>query len=448
MAIADKLTKLATDITNAYDAIDDKGGTLPSDKNTDNLENAIRSIETGITPTGTKQISITQNGTTTEDVTNYATAQITTNVVNQDYEDALVAFGVEEDLADNIEALTTYSNEVTGESDTTLSDAVRTLTDGYGGEEETVTGFFIGDGGLSVSIPCDFDPDIIYIFSPNKLDDFPITSGSASWTLYWSSLNCIIMRKTNSSITAASGYIIPTSNNKPGKIYTNGVVTVNLPGSSAYQFIRGAKYDYYFAKMQIAARLPEAYQEVSCLICDGGQYIDTGFYPNTIKTKVEIGIMSQNKDVTQGVFGARNNDLAADDTSCNMFALSSGNLRLDWVNGDTGTTFAFALNTYYDISCTRGRATVNSTVMTGTNTASVNTTGTFLIGNFYNDDVLYSNGFKGKIFYARLYDEDTLIRDLVPCYRKADDKPGMYDLVNNVFYTNAGTGEFTVGGDI
>lgn len=34
----------------------------------------------GITPTGTKQINITQNGTTTEDVTNYASAQITVNV--------------------------------------------------------------------------------------------------------------------------------------------------------------------------------------------------------------------------------------------------------------------------------------------------------------------------------------------------------------------------------
>lgn len=34
----------------------------------------------GITPTGTKQISITQNGTTTEDVTNYASAEITVNV--------------------------------------------------------------------------------------------------------------------------------------------------------------------------------------------------------------------------------------------------------------------------------------------------------------------------------------------------------------------------------
>lgn len=34
----------------------------------------------GITPTGTKQISISQNGTVTEDVTNYANAQITVNV--------------------------------------------------------------------------------------------------------------------------------------------------------------------------------------------------------------------------------------------------------------------------------------------------------------------------------------------------------------------------------
>lgn len=85
-----------------------------------------------IIPTGTKQISITQNGITTEDVINYTNAEITTNVVNQDYEDALVAFGVEKELTNGIEALTTYSNEVTGESDTTLSDAVRTLADGFG----------------------------------------------------------------------------------------------------------------------------------------------------------------------------------------------------------------------------------------------------------------------------------------------------------------------------
>ena len=35
-------------------------------------------------------------------------------------------------LTDSINALTTYANEVTGGSDTTLSDAVHTLASGYG----------------------------------------------------------------------------------------------------------------------------------------------------------------------------------------------------------------------------------------------------------------------------------------------------------------------------
>ena len=38
-------------------------------------------------------------------------------------------------LTDSIEALTTYANQVTGASDTNLSDAVYTLAQGYGGED-------------------------------------------------------------------------------------------------------------------------------------------------------------------------------------------------------------------------------------------------------------------------------------------------------------------------
>ena len=44
MAISDRLTKLSTDITSAYSAINTKGGTIPSHKNTDNLATAISSI--------------------------------------------------------------------------------------------------------------------------------------------------------------------------------------------------------------------------------------------------------------------------------------------------------------------------------------------------------------------------------------------------------------------
>lgn len=38
--------------------------------------------------------------------------------------------------------------------------------------------------------------------------------------------------------------------------------------------------------------------------------------------------------------------------------------------------------------------------------------------------------------------------ELVPCYRKSDSKPGIFDVVSKRFFTNAGTGEFTVGPDV
>lgn len=47
MSIATNLQKLETDITNAYDAVQTKGGTIPTDKNTNNLATAISSISGG-----------------------------------------------------------------------------------------------------------------------------------------------------------------------------------------------------------------------------------------------------------------------------------------------------------------------------------------------------------------------------------------------------------------
>ena len=53
---------------------------------------------------------------------------------------------------------------------------------------------------------------------------------------------------------------------------------------------------------------------------------------------------------------------------------------------------------------------------------------------------------KMRLYYCKLFDNTTLERHLIPCYRKLDKKPGLYDLVNNVFYTNQGTGDDFVAG--
>ena len=47
-----------------------------------------------------------------------------------------------------------------------------------------------------------------------------------------------------------------------------------------------------------------------------------------------------------------------------------------------------------------------------------------------------------KFKEIQIYENDILVRDFIPCIRKQDNKPGLYDIVNNVFYTNQGTGEF------
>ena len=43
-------------------------------------------------------------------------------------------------------------------------------------------------------------------------------------------------------------------------------------------------------------------------------------------------------------------------------------------------------------------------------------------------------------------DKDNIpVCDMYSCIRKLDNKPGMYDIITNQFYTNSGTGEFITG---
>lgn len=51
-------------------------------------------------------------------------------------------------------------------------------------------------------------------------------------------------------------------------------------------------------------------------------------------------------------------------------------------------------------------------------------------------------------YYVKVYENDVLIRDLVPCYRIADTVIWMYDLENWTFYTNSGSGTFTKWPDV
>ena len=109
MSIASKLTKLETDITNAYDAVQIKGGTIPSNKNTENLSTAINSISGGgggkpeqsktVTPTTSSQTILPDEGYTLSSVTvNAVTSSIDSDIKAENIKKGVSILGVSGEL--------------------------------------------------------------------------------------------------------------------------------------------------------------------------------------------------------------------------------------------------------------------------------------------------------------------------------------------------------------
>lgn len=53
-----------------------------------------------------------------------------------------------------------------------------------------------------------------------------------------------------------------------------------------------------------------------------------------------------------------------------------------------------------------------------------------------------------NLYSLQMYLNNTIARDFVPCIRDSDGTVGMYDLVEQKFYGNAGSGSFTAGPEV
>lgn len=53
-----------------------------------------------------------------------------------------------------------------------------------------------------------------------------------------------------------------------------------------------------------------------------------------------------------------------------------------------------------------------------------------------------------KLYNMEISQDWTLVRNMIPCYRKSDNVIGMYDLANDIFYTNQWTWTFTKWPDV
>ena len=187
--------------------------------------------------------------------------------------------------------------------------------------------------------------------------------------------------------------------------------------------------------------LPEGYTRLEYLQSTGVQYIDTGVKGN-LSTKIEAKAYSQKATTTTSGYCIAGDFTTSTKAITMPFNFSSGGLYSRFgdksitsgIQQADGTyTFAIDKNGYY----------VNGTKIADLNTTtSFTTDGTMMLFGFTG---LGRNYLVGKMYYCKIWDNDTLVRDFVPALDPSD-KPCMYDLVSKQPFYNLGTGaDFSIG---
>lgn len=225
----------------------------------------------------------------------------------------------------------------------------------------------------------------------------------------------------------------------------------NFVHKTGNEEIDGIKTFKIKPRVLCSSDLPSEYQEVEYLESQGEQWIDIGIDYDTIGSKlsVETSIYyDQTITSNQYIFGSAassgrylNPRIETNNTMTVVTGGGSANLVIQGISIGSFTKKDLT----FEVDGKNFKVHANNRNYTGTASGTPTSTGNIALFGLNSA----SSSFAGRIYYFRLYDgTGVLIRNLVPCYRKSDNEAGVYDLVNDVFYTNSGEGAFTVGADV
>lgn len=193
--------------------------------------------------------------------------------------------------------------------------------------------------------------------------------------------------------------------------------------------------------------VPEVVNFVEYIQSSGTQYIDTGFKPNQ-DTRIVMDYQADTIIDNSFPFGAREGLTTG-------FDIALTPTQVFWHYGGV-YQFKNFTDPYERTVCDANKNVATFTGQTSGKMVTITlAAATFtvpysvLLFNYIESGAVgrIDFAFSGKVYSCKIYDNGTLIRDYKPCL----DPNGivcLYDLVNQEYVYNAGTGNFTAGGAV
>lgn len=182
------------------------------------------------------------------------------------------------------------------------------------------------------------------------------------------------------------------------------------------------------------AGIPEGYLQLSYIQSSGTQYVDVGFKPNE-NTRVVMDVES----VADGVFaffGTRDSEAS---NAYILWQLSQTAIRSDYGANQVQQTVN---DTRYRVTIDKNEAIcMYGSIPIENETSQFTCANNLLLFTTSTAGVVDERKASAKLYSCKVYDDGLLIRDFVPV-KNDSDQVGLYDLVEEKFYANAGTGAF------
>ena len=176
----------------------------------------------------------------------------------------------------------------------------------------------------------------------------------------------------------------------------------------------------------------------------GTQWIDTGIKFTSENVKAEITASYNSTCASRGMFGAQNaqyTNSAIVFYNNNLYIGNSYNPGVQVFSSNKATITVTASNGVYSLKI------YNGNTITENFSGSVISNSSWLIGNMHLGSNVPYVGCSGKFYSVKLWNNGTLVRDMVPI-KDEDGVPCMYDFVTKQKFYNAGTGNFIAGPEI